>query len=119
MMGQNNLSSNYAQQKANRAADLPNVSKLKAEMSDVGYPSNYQSNLYLFKNPIFEEYFSNYVEGTQAQCNECISKDLFDTIQWDFGIPQLVVELIGHIHGKNREVQKFFMHVKPQMSKFT
>ena len=31
MMGQNNLSTNYAQQKANRAADLPNYSKLKAE----------------------------------------------------------------------------------------
>tara|TARA_B110000305_G_C18905843_1_gene388497 strand:- start:110 stop:316 length:207 start_codon:yes stop_codon:yes gene_type:complete len=64
MMGQNNLSTNYAQQKANRAADLPNYSKLKAEFSEVGYDKNYQSTLYLFKNPVFEEYFSNYVEGT-------------------------------------------------------
>ena len=67
---------------------LPKFSKVKPALGgDFKTGHLIHANMYLFQNPLFEEYLSNYFEGTQKPLNEYITLDQFLTIKWKAGVP--------------------------------
>ena len=61
-MSQNSQANAYELQK--NARFMVNLSKVKHDLKHK-YPQYLQPSLYLFKNPIFEEYFTKYMDETQ------------------------------------------------------
>jgi len=72
--------------------------------------------MYLFQNPLFEEYLSNYFEGTQKALNEYITLDQFLTIKWKAGVPQFFIHLLSTLTGQPELVRTFFAKLAPSMS---
>lgn len=64
--------------------------------------------MYIFDNPIFEEYVTNYCEGTQKPLNEYITLDQFMTIKWKFGVPLFFIDLLSTITSQSDLVKSLF-----------
>lgn len=81
--------------------------KIKSEFGGK-YPKQFEANSFLFKNPIFEHYFTSYMEQTQKDLNEYITLDQFKSIAWTKGLPVLIIEIMGYLTGEPDETYKFF-----------
>lgn len=68
-MSSNSQANAYEIQK--NARFVPNFAKLKPDLKNK-YPQYFQPSLYLFKNPIFEEFFTKYMDDTQHLIGEAI-----------------------------------------------
>ena len=94
MLTGNSQSMSYQIQRANRK--FPNLKKIKPNI-EKNYPGNHNS--YIFDNPIFENYFTQYMEETQHDINEVIDFDQFKTIFWKHGVPQFIIDVLSYITG--------------------
>lgn len=55
---------------------------------------------FLFENPIFENYVTNYVEETQQALNDSVSFEQFKTIFWENGFPNIMIDFLGYLTGQ-------------------
>jgi len=55
--------------------------------------------MYLFTNPIFECFISSYIEETQKAINEYVSLDQFKKQNWNRGLPNFAIDLLGYLTG--------------------
>lgn len=98
----------YETQKNNR--NFADLSKIKPTLGGK-YPNYVNSSLYIFKNPIFEEFFNKYMEHTQALLNEYIKFDQFCVIKWKYGIPVLMIEIMSQITEDPFLIKNYFKNI--------
>ena len=84
--------------------------KLKPEFGGK-YPKQFETGQYLFKNPIFENYVTQYMESTQKDTNEHINMDQFKSIVWQNGMPALIIEIMCYLTGEREETTAFYESV--------
>jgi hypothetical protein len=104
-MSSNSQANAYELQKNARFA--VNLSKVRPDMKNK-YPQYLQPSLYLFKNPIFEEFFTKYMDETQHLISEAIGADQFQTINWRNGVPNLMIELLSEMTGAPEIIEDYF-----------
>ena len=108
MLTGNSQSMSYQIQRANRK--FPNLKKIKPNI-EKNYPGNHNS--YIFDNPIFENYFTQYMEETQHDINEVIDFDQFKTIFWKHGVPQFIIDVLSYITGLEEKIYECFEKTLP------
>jgi hypothetical protein len=62
------------------------MAKITPEL-DGAYPSSLIPYLFIFKNPIFEEFITYYMGETQSLIEESIKFEQFQLINWKNGVP--------------------------------
>ena len=88
----NSQANSYETQKQNR--NISDLGKIKQVLGQK-YPSYLGPSMYLFKNPIFEDFFNKYMDNTQALLNEYLKFEQFQLIKWKFGVPVFIIEILG------------------------
>ena len=51
----------------------------------------------IHSDPVIENYITSYMEDTQVQINDYIHFDQFKTIQWERGLPLLMVDFLKYL----------------------
>lgn len=100
--GLNSISNNYQNLRVKRK-NYSELSKIKPNI-DNEYPRNHI--LYLFDNPIFENYMTSYIEETQGEIQGAVNFEQFRSINFKYGIPHVMVDFLVYMSGQPRVIQQ-------------
>lgn len=75
--------------------------------------------MYIFKNPIFEEFITYYMDQNQALVDETVKFDQFQLINWKFGAPQLLIDALGNITNEPVLITQYFQQIKDHLVTIT
>lgn len=94
--GLNSISNNYQNLRVKRK-NYSELSKIKPNLENV-HPKNHI--LYLFDNPIFENYMTSYIEETQSEIQGAVTFEQFRSINFKWGIPHVMVDFLIYMSGQ-------------------
>ena len=99
-------------QKQNR--NICDLTKIKPTLGRK-FAHGLKPSMYIFKDPVFEEFFNRYLDHTQSLLNEYLKLEQFSVIKWKYGIPVFIIEIISEITGEPSLISNYFKSIKEPM----
>ena len=102
-MAGNSIQNNYQHFRSLRK-DYSELKDIKPKLGD-SWSSKNSAGLYLFENPIFENYITEYIEETQNDLTGSIDFEKFKQISWKQMVPNFILDFLGYITGLPAEIR--------------